>query len=338
MALKLIFLLLMVCSCIMCFLTGPISRSGECLQSVPGIECQCKAVNQTIHVHCFCLPVKTVDLRNLSQEYEVIQASVFTLQNCRSTSVLVFPGTFSDLNSLEYISFYNVGRLTLEHNCINLRSISENVILNFSLITNLSIRKNAINIQPRNKCMDSKASINIKHSTLLSLMKSAIVTNLKELTMEEMILKARPWPEAIVVLGSAGASVSLKSVSIKKGLTGRWITGNISRLSITESNLRLLPEAFAGVTIVEDQESNTGITLFGNNFMIPSLPSQALPSDAPVLQAQKNRIVCQCQNLAWLLEPPNTPLKNSVKDSLICRNKSLDLLLPSCETHFPSTV
>lgn len=151
-------------------------------------------------------------------------------------------------------------------------------------------------------------------------------------------MKARPWPEAIVVRGSAGASVTLKSVSIKKGLTGRWITGNISRLSIIGSNLKLLPEAFAGVNIVEDEESTTGITLSGNNFMIPSLPSHALPSDAPVVQAQKNHIVCQCQNLAWLLEPPNSPLKDSVKDSLICRNKSLYLFLPSCKTRFPFTV
>lgn len=320
-------------------LTGPFLQPGKCLHSVPDIECQCGAVNRTIHVQCSCLPVKAVDLRNLSQEYEVIEASVFQLVNCRGTSVLVFPGTFSNLNFIEHISFHNVGHLILEPNSITLQPVVDNVLsLTFSLITNLSIRKDAINIQPRNKCTDSRVNVNIKHSTLISLMKSAIVTNLQELTMEEMTMKARPWPEAIVVRGSAGASVTLKSVSIKKGLTGRWITGNISRLSIIGSNLKLLPEAFAGVNIVEDEESTTGITLSGNNFMIPSLPSHALPSDAPVVQAQKNHIVCQCQNLAWLLEPPNSPLKDSVKDSLICRNKSLYLFLPSCKTRFPFTV
>ena len=282
--------------------------------------------------------LQTVDLRNLSLEYEVMEATVFQLENCRSTSVLVFPGTFSDLNFLEHISFHNVGRLTLEHNSINLQPLVDNIVsLNFSLITNLSIRKDAVYIKPRNKCTNSKVRVNFKHSTLISLMKHAIVTNLQELTMEEMTVRARPWPEAIVVLGLAGASVSLKSVSIKKGLTGRWITGNISRLSIIGCNLRLLPEAFAGVNIVEDKESNAGIILFGNNFMMPSLPKHAFPSDAPVLLAQKNRIVCQCHTLTWLLEPPNSPLKDSVKDSLICRNENLYSFLPSCETHFPST-
>lgn len=321
------------------FLTRSSSRSEKCLESVPGIKCQCGKVNHTIDVQCSCLPEKTLDLRNLSQETDVIEASAFQLQNCWSTSVLVFPGTFSGLNALQHISFHNIGRLTLEHNSIDLRPvIDHDLSLNFSSITNLSIRKDAINILPHNKCTKSRVSVNIKYSTLINLMKSAIVTNLQSLNMEEMTLKANPWPEAIVVRGSAGASVSLKSVSMKKGLTGRWITGNISRLSITESNLRLLPEAFAGVNIVEDEESTAGIILFGNNFMLPSLPSHAFPSDAPVLKVQKNRIVCQCQNLAWLLEAPNSELKDSVKDSLICRNKSLYLFLPSCETRFPSAV
>ncbi|KAK8376521.1 hypothetical protein O3P69_009866 [Scylla paramamosain] len=180
MALRLVFLLLMACSCTMGLLTGPFLQPGKCLHSVPDIECQCGAVNRTIHVQCSCLPVKAVDLRNLSQEYEVIEASVFQLVNCRGTSVLVFPGTFSNLNFIEHISFHNVGHLILEPNSITLQPVVDNVLsLTFSLITNLSIRKDAINIQPRNKCTDSRVNVNIKHSTLISLMKSAIVTNLQ---------------------------------------------------------------------------------------------------------------------------------------------------------------
>lgn len=275
--------------------------------------------------------MQTLDLRNLSQEYFVNEATVFRLENCWSTSVLVFPGAFNHLSFLENITFYNVSRLTLEPYSISLDSWAEEVFtLTFSLIRNLSIRKNAINIRLHDQGVG--VSLKIQHTSLISLMKSAVVGKLQELILEETLVKARPWPGAIECQGSEGASVIIKSVNIKKGLTGRWITGNLSRLSITRSYLRLLPDAFAGVNMVGGKKPQSGMILSGNNFLIPFLPSHALPSDGFLLQAQKNYIVCQCQGLAWLLEPPKTLLKEAVKASLICRNKSLASVLAACET------
>lgn len=288
-------------------------------------------VNKKMSVLCSCRPVKTLDLRNLSQEYLVSEASIFRLEDCSRTSVLVLPGAFNNLNFLEDVTFHRVKRLTLEPYSISQTSWVEEVFrLTFSLINNLSIRNNAINIQLQDQ--QARISLRIQQSGLISLMRSAVVGNLQELTLEESLVKARPWPGAIVCQGSEGTSVIMRSVGMKKGLTGNWITGNVSRLSITKSNLRLLPEAFAGVDVVGD------IILSGNNFLIPSLPSQALPSNGSLLQAHKNYIVCQCQNLAWLLEPPQTPLKEGVKASLICRNKKLTLDLETCDTPAPPTV
>ncbi|KAG0711271.1 hypothetical protein GWK47_020953 [Chionoecetes opilio] len=335
MALRPFLVLLTVCSCVLAYYLPRPASPVQCLQFLAGAECLCGDVDWEFQVFCSCRPVKTLDLRNLSQDYRVSKAAAFHLNDCGKTSVLVFPRAFSQLN-LKSVTFYNISSLTLEPYSIHLNpEVKDAFNITFSLITTLSIRKDAVNVQLHHP--HAGMNLKIRHASLISLMKSAIVGKLRELTMEEMLVKARPWPGAVVCQGLTGASVIMKSVLIKKGLSSRWITGNISSLSISKSSLRLLPDAFAGVNIEAGSKSKTRIVLLGNNFMIPSLPSHALPSHGYLSQAKQNYIVCQCQNLAWLLESPSTQVKQSVKASLICRNnKSISSVLASCEK--PCTV
>lgn len=238
---------------------------------------------------------------------------------------MVFPGAFSYLHELENITFNDIYRLTVESNGISFTSFADILTLRFYLINNLSLRKNAISIHSKGM------NLKIYNSTIMSLMKSAIVGKIQQLVIEKILLKVRPWPESVVCQGPEGASVTLRSVTVKQGLSGRWITGNVSRLSIMNSNLRLFPGAFAGVNTNTHSKSQIGVLLYGNNFMMPHLPSHVLPSDGVLLGAERNYIVCRCPNLVWLSEPPSNLFKERIKASLVCRNGTLSSVLESCQ-------
>lgn len=275
--------------------------------------------------------LQTLDLRDLSEDHLVYSAASFHLVNCKNTSVIVLPGAFSYLYHLKNVTFHNINRLTLESNSIFLNSLADVLTIRFSLINILNLRKNAIKVHMEDN--SEGLNLEIRRSVITSLMKSAIVSKINELVMEEMLFKARPWPGSVVCQGSRGAAVTMHSVTIKRGLSGGWITGNMSRLSLTDSNLRLLPDAFAGVHSSKNihRKSHLGVIFSGNNILVPHLPSHALPSDGVLLEAKRNYIVCQCQNLVWLREPPINRFKENVKASLVCRNGTLASALESCE-------
>lgn len=264
------------------------------------------------------------------QDQLILLATTFHLGNCQNTSVLVFPGAFNHLYSLREVTFHDIWRLTLETNSISLRPSAPAFTLTFFSMTNLSLRKNAISIQLEDN--DEGMNLKVSHATIVCFMKSAIVGNIKELVMEEILLKVRPWPGSVVCQGSKGTLVTMHSVTVKQGLSGLWITGNVSRLNITDSNLRLFPGAFAGVYANSSTQikSQLGVVLSGNNLIFPHLPSHSLPADGFLLSAKRNYIACQCQNLMWLREPPNNLFKEGIKASLICRNGTLASILASC--------
>lgn len=322
---RLWFAILLGGLCFLNLLKAQSSSSLKCLQFLKGASCECKALRSKIQVFCSCLPVKTLDLRDLSEDQSLYLASSFHLGNCRNTSVMVFPGAFSYLHILENVTFNDISRLTVESNGISLTSFVDVFTLRFYLIKNLSLRKNAISIHSEGM------NFKIHNSTIMSLMKSAIVGKIRELVMEEMLFKVRPWPGSVVCQGAEGASVTMRSVTVKQGLSGRWIIGNVSRLSIVDSNLRLFPGAFAGVNTNTHGKSQFGVVLSGNNFMMPHLPSHTLPSDGFLLSAKRNYIVCRCPNLVWLREPPNNLFKEGIKASLVCRNATLASVLESCQ-------
>lgn len=287
----------------------------------------CTELTQTLPL-TYTFPLQTLDLRELSTDDNLVtSATAFHLRHCHNTAVLVHSEAFSYLYELKRIIFHDINLLTLQTNSIAFTTYSDALTISFLSVSKLNLRKNAINIQMEDYAQGMK--LKIRHATIFSWKKSAVVGKIRELVMEELLFKLRPWPASIVCQGSEGAAVTMRSVTVKQGLSGSWITGNVSYLSITDSNLRLCPGAFAGFDTTNKPKLE--VVLSGNNFLLPYLPSHALPSNGSVLNADRNYIVCQCQGLMWLREPPQNQFKESIKASLICRNRTVDSVLASCK-------
>lgn len=253
------------------------------------------------------------------------------------------PYAFETFTILENITFQRISHLTLEPNSLDLDIITQNNFkLTFDSVLSLSLEQNAIKIQ---KEPDINESIIIQNTFIISLEENAIKGSLSKLHLDHVILSQAPGSKAIDV-GSKGASIFIDFLdATNKGLSSEWITGNVSLLSIVNSSLNLLPNAFAGVYM---QGSPRPLFNFHNNQLgypkwfpgsngtklIPSLPTGALslrlPRNGILVDASNNQITCSCEDIVWLQENYTTSFKSKVQQSLECIDGNIVLTIAKC--------
>lgn len=263
----------------------------------------------------------------------------FHISDCNSSTVTVTTNAFEGLNALENVIFQSIASLVLEPHSIHPSLVFwSNFTLSFDHVLGLSLQQNAIRIEGA-EGPETHEKVAIRNSFITHMEEGAIIGNLSEVRLEQVIFSQAPGTRAIDV-GTRGTSIVINHMAAAsgQGLRSEWIKGHASQLNITNSNLTFQPNAFAGVYMMQSSSSSSPqpqLILRNNQFgfpkwfpgshpmtSVPSLPSGSLdlrlPDRGIAVDAANNQITCECSDLTWLYEEPATYLKTQVQSSLQC--------------------
>ncbi|XP_069170868.1 uncharacterized protein [Procambarus clarkii] len=315
--------------------TGNMEGLCECQVDHPG----------TIQIICSCSPGQPLTISPKATEGLPYHVTSLIVHNC-TDSVTITPKAFEFMYNLERITFQSISHLALQPSSLQLHLLSiNNFTLTFDSVSSLSLKQNAIQLIDDNGLRPK--NIIIRNTFITDLKEIAIEASLGTLRLEHVTLSQTPAPRAINV-GAKGASVFIDFLNTSSyKLSSEWIFGNVSHLSIVNSSLTLLPNAFAGVHM-KDGAPRSRLILHNNTFgasewrtantntpSVPSLPTRSLNINLPysgiVVDASSNWISCKCQDIAWLLESPKTMLKRRIRKSLKCREGDIDRSLATCD-------
>lgn len=304
-------------------------------QNMPGL-CKCEIDQQGRYiVKCSCRPGQNMVLSSMGNTVPP-HTSDFQVSKCEG-SVTVEEEAFSELHYLEKITFHSLANLTLHSWSINPDFFAqEQFTLTLESISALAFEEDAIDFDAE----ELHIQMVIQNSTITKLPKHAIIASMGEFRLKHVTLQQTPEPHSIDI-GIEGAEVYIDTIDTTTGLGPEWMIGNVTKLSITNSNLILQPQAFSAVQFLT---LNSSLTIRGNQFGLPmssqginppSLPKNALdlitPSGDILIDASENYVTCRCEDLVWLLELPSNQLKQKVQASLKCKSGNVISALANCK-------
>lgn len=259
------------------------------------------------------------------------------VHNCSSSTVTVNTNALEGLDTLEVVTFQNIANLHLESGSLHPFLVYQsNFTLTFDSVLSLSFSRDAVRIEGQGG-PETHENVVIQNSFIKDLEERSITGNLSKISLERVILSPAPASNAINV-GTKGASIIINYLdALNQGLSSGWIKGHASRLFIANSNLTLQANAFAEVHIMRGTSSSSEpqFTLRNNRLgfpkwfpgmkmtpSVPSLPSGSLdiqlPSGGIAVDAANNQITCECADLVWLNEQPDSAFKSQIQSSTKC--------------------